>query len=123
MRLRNIVILVLVGVGGCAADRGTIRDFRRYEAGQVQSIGEVEYEGDRRSGLTNEYFKNGHLKRIEWSRNGKPLLVVEFHDNGQLKSEERFWRNKIVYGAYYSVDGTLTRQVGEKIHWLAKDDS
>ena len=120
MRFGKILILVMAGATGCAVDRGIVHDYGLYDTGEVQAIAEFEYRGDWRSGLKNEYFKNGHLKRSEWSRHGKPLMVVNFHENGQLKSEERFKGDEIVFGAYYAVDGTLTREIGEKVHGLAK---
>ena len=70
--------------------------------------------------MKNEYFKNGHLKRSEWSRHGNPWMVINFHENGQMKSEERFLSSEIAFGAYYSEDGTLIRNVGEKVDWPAK---
>jgi hypothetical protein len=116
MRLTSITILVLVGATGCAREHSLIRDYRLYDTGEVQAVAAVEYERDWKAGFRNEYFRNGRLKRSEWLRQGKTWIVVEFHDNGQLKSEERFWP-EIVFGAYYAEDGTLVRQVGKKLNW------
>ncbi len=123
MRLKNFCLLVLIGATGRAGDRGKILDYRLYDSGQVKAIAEVEYEGDWQSRLKNEYFKNGRLKRSEWSRHGKPWMVVDFYESGQLKSEERFWGNEIIFGAYYHEDGTVIREVGEKVNWREKADS
>ena len=117
MKFTNIAILLTATLAGCAANRAMVLDYRLYDTGEVQETAWVESEGNRQSGSKNEYFKNGHLKRLESSRQGKPLMVVEFHENGQMKSEERFRRNEIAFGAYYSEDGALIQQVGEKVYW------
>ena len=123
MRLSNILILVLVGATGCAGDYGKIVDYRLYDTGEVETVVEVEVDGDWQAGLKNEYFKNGHLKRSEWALHGKPWMIVEFHENGQMKTEERFWGSEFVFGVYYSEDGTLIQQVGAKVKRFAEEDS
>ena len=116
MRSSLIVILALVGATGCAQRRSMVSDYRLYDTGEVRTVGMLESEGgDRQTGLVLEYFKNGRLKRSEFSHQGTPWMVVTFHENGRMESEERLRGDRIAFGAYYAEDGTLLRQVGRKI--------
>ncbi len=117
MRYSVIVsfILAMSLVSGCATSQSLVIDGERYESSELKSVGAVSSsDGHRIYGYQSEYFKNGRLKAEQWSDGGGPLVRLEFHKNGMLKSEERYWNNQVSYGAYYGPDGRLEKTQGQR---------
>ena len=127
----TILLLVCIAVSGCFSGQSMIHDYELYESGKPKSEAtSYYYEGrDSQNQISHshltEYFENGHLKTEEWSmgiNERKPLFKLTFHENGQLKSEERFFNGELVYGIYYTQEGQIEQTYGELINWITKKD-
>ena len=51
----------------------------------------------------------------QWTENGRPVVKLEFYENGHLKQEERFSGSELTYGAYYSQEGQIKRTIGQRV--------
>jgi len=105
---------------GCN-NRSIIKDHELYDTGEVKSKA-VSFVNGTSGGdsYVSEYFKSGRLKSEQWSRDNRPVVKLEFYENGLLKSEERFFGGELTYGAYYSEDGELNRTSGQRLRSASK---
>ena len=115
MRKLLLYILLSSTLIGCRRS-SCIRDFTQYDTGEIKTTMQFEkhHNVDFSVGHKLEYFKNGQLKRMEWIVQSVPNIIVEFYEDGQLKSQEQFSGSDVSYGAYYTQEGSLTRTVGQQ---------
>lgn len=107
-----IMIVMCVTLLGCRSQRHVIRECGLYDSGEPMMEAESYSEGA--FVHTSKYFKNGRLKLEEWSKRGQPLVRLCFYDNGQLKSEERWFNDHLEYGTYYNEEGALISASGKR---------
>ena len=62
------------------------------------------------------YYESGQLQSEHWSTGGTDTKLT-FHENGRLKSEERFSGGDLLYAAYNAEDGGLERRAGDPVDW------
>ena len=110
------LVLAMGFLCGCRVNQSLVMDCERYDSGELKSIAAVSvYEKHRNYSYKTEYFKNGRLKLEQWAAASGLLMRLEFHENGMLKSEERYLNNQIRYGATYGPEGQLEKTQGQKI--------
>ncbi len=118
-----IVLLLLALVSGCQSS-GVVLDRTLYETGEPRSerwfvitagdVGSVNPTGLPVPSYSSEFSEDGRLEMETWFLNGQPRVRLAFHDNGRLKSEERFRGEELVFGAFYDIYGELKRTVGHR---------
>ena len=121
-----LVTSIVVGVScilvGCQSGFAHVNDYRLYNSGEPKSEGWVTalLDEDHVYGQDAEYYQDNRLKQIRWRVNGKPITVLRFHPNGQLKSEERFLGEGLDFAVYYDQHGTVEKTIGRRLGALAK---
>lgn len=118
-----IVLLVCALVSGCQSS-SVVLDRKLYETGEPRSetwvvvaagaVGSVNPAGLPVPKYTSEVFEDERLEMETWFLNGQPRVRLAFHENGRLKSEERFRGEALVFGACYDIHGELKRTVGHQ---------
>jgi hypothetical protein len=112
-----ILLTTVVAACGCVqSPRSTVHAASFYDSGKPKEAVSTYYEGKLlQQSDRSEYFESGRLKLEEWSGSRNPLVRLAFHENGRLKSEERFFNGQLAYGVYYSEAGEVERTVGQRL--------
>jgi hypothetical protein len=129
MKRNSVTVLAITAIWlsvGCQLNRSSISDQQFYETGELRedaSIIRVSFGEERTSyGRSAEYFKDGRLRKIHLYGDDQPAVVLEFHSNGRLKSEEQRVADKLTFAVYYDENGNVERSLGERVRRSAQRD-
>lgn len=123
-----IALAILSGLsGGCHrmfTNQSYAIDVKPNETGELAAVEET-YVYDTLTALgaqadvnvrhTVEVYPNGRLQRESWKSDTVEDVTLTFHENGRLKSEERYVGQTLRFGVYYDPEGHLIKTVGERL--------
>ena len=118
----TIILATLVIFGCRMGQRSIVKDHRLHDNGKPKVASWTAHvsHADVNYGEGAEFFEDGRLKQVSWWVDGRPVTVLRFHPNGQLRAEERFSGNQMDFAAYYDDRGTLERTVGQRLGWATR---
>ena len=126
--ITTLAITASCSIAGCQSGGSKTKDYRMYDTGEPKADAWVTsrhcqflwmVSRDKSTfGEHAEFYKNGRLKQMQWTVGGQPVTVLHFHENGQLKSEERYSRNQLDFAVYYDSQGRTERTIGKRLSWV-----
>ena len=118
--ITTLAIGAVCSLAGCYSGSSRTKDYRMYDTGEPKADAWVTVERRDKAvyGQYAEFYKNGRLKQMQWTVHGQPVTILQFHANGQLRSEETYSRNQLSFAVYYDSQGRTEKTIGKRLDWV-----